>query len=213
VHGLTLGEIAQLHRTQQDLDLDLRVVRVQNWTRAIRWPDTGLPWIAPSPNLPDYEAAAWYPATCLLEFSGVSVGRGTHAPFHIVGAPWMDAMRVLEAAASWPASVRDAVRLESIEFVPSRAVHEGELCRGIRLRADRVEHVPLVPLGLALLHALHSTHPEEMNEEKLNAARPLIGSLRVLEALRTGDLEAAITVADRDAQDFQRERAPFLLYG
>jgi uncharacterized protein YbbC (DUF1343 family) len=48
VHGLTLGEIAQLHRRQQNLDLDLRVVRVQNWSRTMRWPDTGLPWIAPS---------------------------------------------------------------------------------------------------------------------------------------------------------------------
>jgi uncharacterized protein YbbC (DUF1343 family) len=100
------------------------------------WPDTGLPWSAPSPNLPDFEAAAWVPATCLLEFSQVSVGRGTSAPFRIVGAPWLDAARVIEDMAAWPASLRDGIHCQAIDFVPARAIFAGQACQGIRLRKN-----------------------------------------------------------------------------
>lgn len=212
VHGLTLGEIAQWHCAQAALDLDLRIVPVHGWTRTMRWPATGLDWIAPSPNLPDYISAAWYPSTCLLEFSGVSVGRGTSAPFQIVGAPWMNAHRVLDAALSWPAEVRTSVSLEEIDFTPSRPLFEGELCHGVRLRAEKVEGVPLTALGLALLEAIHRTHPDHLNEEKLNAAVPLIGSRRVLDAVRNGDLQHAFDISESGAQQFREERAPHLLY-
>jgi beta-N-acetylhexosaminidase len=154
VHGLTLGEIAQWHRTQTALNLDLRIVTVRGWKRDLRWPATELEWIAPSPNLPNYASAAWYPSTCLLEFSGVSVGRGTEAPFQIVGAPWLNAQRVLDAAVSWSDEVRDSVTLEAIDFTPSRPLFEGEACHGVRLRAERIEDVPLTALGLALLETI-----------------------------------------------------------
>ena len=76
LHGLTLGEIALLHCSRENLNVELRIAPIFDWKRALRWNQTGLNWIAPSPNLPDFRSADWYPATCLLEFSGVSVGRG-----------------------------------------------------------------------------------------------------------------------------------------
>jgi beta-N-acetylhexosaminidase len=212
VHGLTLGEIAQWHRTQAALNLDLRIVTVRGWKRDMQWPATELEWIAPSPNLPDYASAAWYPSTCLLEFSGVSVGRGTEAPFQIVGAPWMEPHRVLAAAGSWPDEVRESVSVEAIDFTPSLPLFEDEACHGIRLRAEKVGNVPLTTLGLALLETLHRTHPDQLNEEKLRAAQPLIGSQRVLDAVRNGDLHEAIAVSESGAQQFREERAVHLLY-
>jgi uncharacterized protein YbbC (DUF1343 family) len=213
VHGLTLGEIAQWHRAQLALDLDLHIVPVGGWKRSMTWATTDLEWIAPSPNLPDYASAAWYPATCLLEFSGVSVGRGTQAPFQIVGAPWLDAQRVLDATCSWPNDVRKSVSLETMDFTPTRAIFESEPCHGIRLRSANVEQVPLTTLGLALLEAIYRTHSDELNDQKLNAALPLIGSRRVLDALRTGNLQEAMEVSQTGAQQFREERAAYLLYG
>jgi uncharacterized protein YbbC (DUF1343 family) len=212
VHGLTLGEIAQWHRAQIGFQLDLRVVPVHGWKRHSRWPATELEWIAPSPNLPDFTSAAWYPATCLLEFSGISVGRGTEAPFQIVGAPWLDAQRVLDAAQSWPAQVRESISLEAIDFTPSRPLFEGELCHGVHIRAENVEHVPLTTLGLSLLKTLQRTHSHNVNEEKLNAALPLMGSRRVLDAVRSGDLHTATEISQSGAQQFREERAAYLLY-
>lgn len=211
-HGLTLGELARLHQADAGLDLELTVIPVANWTRSQQWPETRLPWIAPSPNLPDYAAAAWYPGLCLLEFSGVAVGRGTDAPFQILGAPWLEPERILKAMASWPALGVDIIG-EAIEFVPTRAIYEGEVCQGIRFRVPNSD-VPqyVVPLGLSLLATLHQTHPTEFNEEKLQAAQRLLGSPPVLESLRANDMETALRLADEDARAFAAQREGFLLY-
>jgi len=64
------------------------------------WHDTGRPWVDPSPNLRSAEAALAYPGTCLLEATNASEGRGTEAPFLLVGAPWMKAEAVAREAAT-----------------------------------------------------------------------------------------------------------------
>jgi uncharacterized protein YbbC (DUF1343 family) len=211
VHGLTLGEIARYHAAQNCLDVELHVTEIQGWNRAMRWPQTQLPWIAPSPNLPDFTSAAWYPATCLLEFSHISVGRGTDAPFQIVGAPWMNANRVLECAQSWPDFVRDKISVSKIAFTPTRATHEGVACEGVKFDSENVDDVPLVALGLCLMHALHQTHAE-FGTDKLEAARSLIGSHRVLEWLKNGELNAILSHIENDAIEFANARQKFLLY-
>lgn len=212
-HGLTLGEFVRLHQSDAALDLDLRIVEVSGWNRAMRWPDTGLPWIAPSPNLPDFISAAWYPVLCLLEFSGVSVGRGTSTPFQVVGAPWLDAARLVDAARDWPDAVRQSVVCEAIDFTPGHATFSGQLCYGLRLHAARdVAEVPLAALGLTLLDALHRAHPAKFDAEKLRASLRLVGSPAVIEAIIKGRLDNALAIADADAREFRIRRAPFLMY-
>jgi len=58
---------------------------------------TGLPWVKPSPNMPDLESALLYPGTCLFEgrMSRWVGGRGT--AFQILGAPWLDPDSVIPA--------------------------------------------------------------------------------------------------------------------
>ena len=43
--------------------------------------------VKPSPNLPNMVAVFYYPTLCLLEGTVMSVGRGTDAPFQLVGHP------------------------------------------------------------------------------------------------------------------------------
>jgi len=94
-YGLTSGELALLIQREGWLtglsDLDLRIVQVENWRRDQVWPDTGLDWIAPSPNLPSPDAALAYPGTVLFEATSLSEGRGTDEPFLTMGASWLDA--------------------------------------------------------------------------------------------------------------------------
>ena len=52
--------------------------------------DTKLPWIPPSPNIPDLETALIYPGMCIYESTNISEGRGTNKPFKQIGAPWMN---------------------------------------------------------------------------------------------------------------------------
>src|SRR5262249_61892086 len=68
----------------------LTVIPMDGLRRRMRFPDTGLPWVIPSPNMPTPETAAVYPGQVLLEGTNVSEGRGTTRPFEVWGAPWLD---------------------------------------------------------------------------------------------------------------------------
>jgi len=210
-HGLTLGELALLHRAELSLDLDLHVVRLRNWRRAQTWPETGLAWLAPSPNLPDYQSAAWYPGLCLLEFSGLSVGRGTPAPFQILGAPWLEPQRVLDALTEWRVA-RAGLQTEIIEFTPARGEWANVSCRGLHFTHEETVPREPVALGLALLSTLYRTHAAHFDEEKLRAALPLLGSAAVLELLRMGEVETAMESAREECRKFDEKRRKFLLY-
>src|SRR4029453_8593317 len=94
-HGLTLGEMARVvnellpARTGAPR-CDLTVIPMEGWRRRMRFADTGLPWVLPSPNMPTPDTASVYPGQVLLEGTNVSEGRGTTRPFEVWGAPWLD---------------------------------------------------------------------------------------------------------------------------
>src|SRR3989442_300439 len=81
-HGLTIGELAAYLNERHALGCDLTVVSMKGWRRAMLWESTGLPWVAPSPNMPTPDTARVYPGGCLVEGTNLSEGRGTtrHPP-------------------------------------------------------------------------------------------------------------------------------------
>ena len=89
-HGLTAGEFARMAVGEFGVQADLSVAALDGWNRTMPYGDTGIPWIAPSPNMPSVESALHYPGTCLFEGTPISVGRGTDIAFQQVGAPWLD---------------------------------------------------------------------------------------------------------------------------
>ncbi|MHC4993566.1 MAG: exo-beta-N-acetylmuramidase NamZ family protein, partial [Planctomycetota bacterium] len=90
VHGMTIGELAVMFNERWQIGCDLTVVRMSGWRRGMQWEDTGVTWVNPSPNMRSPEEARLYPAIGLMEFTNVSVGRGTAIPFEHFGAPWID---------------------------------------------------------------------------------------------------------------------------
>src|SRR5699024_1550251 len=91
VHGLTIGELAKMMIGEHWIDFNkspnLRIIKMKNWKRSTQWPETGLPWIPPSPNLPTFEHAFAYLGTVLFEGTTISEGRGSADPFLTVGSP------------------------------------------------------------------------------------------------------------------------------
>lgn len=103
-YGLTVGELFTMALEEEWFpmmkNLDLTVIRMSGWKRNQLWPDTGLNWIPPSPNLPDFSSLFWYSGTCLVEGTNLSEGRGTPSPFQWIGAPWFspkDSLLFLQA--------------------------------------------------------------------------------------------------------------------
>ena len=87
VHGMTLGEYAQMINGEEwlgeNLKCKLQIVKIQNYTHNTRYI---LP-VRPSPNLPNNQSILLYPSLCLLEPTSISVGRGTEKQFQIYGHP------------------------------------------------------------------------------------------------------------------------------
>ena len=217
VHGLTLGEMALFANARLARPATLHVVRMRGWKRTMAWDDTGLRWVAPSPNLRSAEAALAYPGVCLLEATNVSEGRGTEAPFLRFGAPWLD-------AAALRAALGDAARqggfgLEVVTFVPRAGPadpspkHEGRECRGLAVRVIDPHAVRPYAFGVALLAALRQ-QPSFSWRDGGAALGWLVGGRGLFAGLAAGRGAAEILGDDAAAiAAFRRERAPVLLYG
>ena len=157
-HGLTLGELATLANAELKLGCELEVVPCQGWRREQRWPETGLPWCAPSPNMPTHQANTVYPGTCLAEGVNLSVGRGTAMPFEWLGAPWVDGPALADAL---NAQGLPGVRWRAVAFTPALAPYAGEACQGVQPHVSDPEALRPVLTGVALLAALRDLHPEQ----------------------------------------------------
>ncbi len=87
VHGLTVGELAQMingeHWLKNGKQCELKVIPIQNYTHNSHYQ---LP-IKPSPNLPNDNAIRLYPSLALFEATSVSVGRGSNYPFEVLAYP------------------------------------------------------------------------------------------------------------------------------
>ncbi len=78
-HGMTCGELAQFFNRK--IHADITVIPMANYNRNMIWQDTGLPFVATSPNIPDLESAFLYMATGMGEGTGI----GQANKFHWIG--------------------------------------------------------------------------------------------------------------------------------
>ena len=217
-HGMTVGELAALFREERRLDLDLTVVPCEGWRRRMRFPETGLPWILPSPNMPTPETALLYPGMCLLEGTNLSEGRGTTRPFHLLGAPWLDGTRL---AADLGAERLPGVRFRPVGFTPTWDKHQGRLCHGVELHVHEPEAFRPFRTGLACVAVARAQDPDrfawrtETYEfvKGIPAFDLLCGSDRERRGIEAGDhwrdLARAFAPEERA---FARRRARFLRY-
>lgn len=211
-HGMTPGEMATWANRAFKIGADLRVIKMQGYRRSMWYEQTGMPWLAPSPNMPSVESATHYPGTCLFEGTNISVGRGTPQAFQQIGAPWLNAEQIV---ATLNARRLAGVRFEAVRFTPQRAgdnKFNGREINGIRLvTTDRKAYDP----AKAAIHMLAEIQKLHADSLRFNVAHfdRLAGSKTVREQLLAGRSAVQIT-ADWDAQAaaFRRERAPYLLY-
>lgn len=149
-HGMTLGELARYYQGEAGIGGELHVAPIDGWSRDMAFAETELPWIRPSPNMPDVESATHYPGTCLFEGTVLSVARGTEAPFQQIGAPWLDGEALAETMNGYGLT---GVRFEPVQFIPdapSDGKFDGVQVEGVRLVATSSEYDP-THAALALL--------------------------------------------------------------
>ncbi len=217
-HGLTLGELMRLEARRRGWGEGLEVLEMNGWRRGMTWADTGLPWIAPSPNIPTVATTRVYPGGCLIEATTVSEGRGTTRPFQLIGAPGIDAA---ELARALDERLVPGVAFLPTYFRPQFQKHAGEVCAGVEIVVTEPETFPAYRCGVELLGLIHDLFPESFGWRRepyeFVSDRPAIdllsGGPELREALESGDGPAAWVDSWRiDEAEFRREREDVLLY-
>lgn len=183
-HGLTLGEIVRLELGRP---AGLEVWSLEGWRRAMLWPETGRPWIPPSPNMPTFATAVVYPGLCLLEGTQVSEGRGTTRPFNVFGAPWL---HPVELARRLAGRRLPGVSFLPMYFRPQFQKHAGAVCGGVEVVVGDPAEFPSYRTGVEVLEELHELSPAEQfwraEPYEFVRDRPAIDLLAGGEELRRG---------------------------
>jgi uncharacterized protein YbbC (DUF1343 family) len=205
--GMTLGELAQMFNAENKIGADLHIVAMRNWRRSETYDQTGLAWIAPSPNLRTLRAAFPYPGIEILQAGGVSVGRGTDTPFEVFGAPWIHAD---ELAAELKRRQIPGLSVAPTTFTPNAALYKGERCQGVSLTVTNRGSFRSMLMGLEIISALHKLYPQNVDIAK---TIELLGSQSTVERLERGDDPRRI-VADwsADLDKFRATRQKYLIY-
>ena len=185
-YGLSVGEVARYINATQGWGAELEVVPMQGWSRALWFDDTDLPWVTPSPNLPTLETATLYPGTVLFEGTNVSEGRGTTRPFELLGAPWLDAARVVASLRlAFDEAGARGVRAREAHFSPVTSKHAGKLCHGFQLHVtDRDVYEP-VKSAVICLKTIRDQHPDEFSWRNSQDGTFAVDRLAGTDALRT----------------------------
>lgn len=198
VHGMTLGELAQMANGEGWLAdgarCRLTVVPCAGYTHATRY---RLP-IAPSPNLRTMTAVYLYPAMCYFEATPVSLGRGTDKPFMVYGHPDMKG-RDYEFT---PRSVPGAKNPPMLD----------RLCHGVDLSG--ISDDEAIAGGVNLAYLIDAYRDLGIGDKFFTAFfEKLIGRGDIRTMIEHGmDARAiAATWAD-DVRVFKDRRRPYLLY-
>ncbi len=199
VHGMTLGELAQMINGMGWLTdgrtVDLTVVPCLGYTHSTRYT---LP-VPPSPNLRTMGAIYLYPSTCFFEGTAASLGRGTDSPFEMYGHP---AYRGASTFTFTPRSMPGAKNPPLL----------GKKCRGVDLRGKRPDDVIAAGIDLSyIIDAYKHTHLGKRfftNFFDLLMGRRDV-RLMIMDGCTADEIKASWK---DDVDDFRRRRAPYLIY-
>ncbi len=217
-HGLTIGEYAGWINRYFGIDCDLAVIPMKGWRRSMVYRDTGLFWVAPSPNLPTPESAMVYPGQVIWEGTNISEGRGTTQPFEVFGAPFIDTGKILSFMGG---SRLDGCVLRPVVFEPTANKWQDTPCRGFQIHVtDPYRYTPYTT-SLQLLSAVIYHHsdcfewkqpPYEYEFETLPMDL-IIGDGQIRREIESGVDAADILVRCQPAIDaFEARVQPFKLY-
>jgi uncharacterized protein YbbC (DUF1343 family) len=211
VHGMTIGELAQLYNQAFGIGADLRIVPMRGWVRRMHWSDTGLPWPTPSPGLLTDDSPQYYATTGAIDGTNLWNGVSTDSRFRVILARWIDGAKLAERL--------NRYRLPGVVFTGTTVPHpvSHRPWSGVRLQiTDPTVYQPLATTVYVLVEI------RKMYGNQLTFLRPrrgayffdhVWGTREVRLGILRGD--AAATIVGRwqpGLQKFLALRQRFLLY-
>jgi uncharacterized protein YbbC (DUF1343 family) len=206
-YGLTIGELAQFFNSENHINCDLHVIAMKNWHRNYFFESTGARWIPPSPNLRTLKGAVLYPGIEILQNAGISVGRGTEAPFEEFGAPWINGE---EVAAALNERHLPGLRFANQPFIPVTGLYSGQRCGGVAIRITDRQAVRSMQMGMEIATVFKKLYPEKFDPANVST---LVGNAETIRELQAGTPPEKIVESwNGDLNTFEALRKKYFLY-
>ena len=221
IYGLTPGELAVMLNEEGMLEggkkVKLTVVPMTGWHRYMNYRQTEMPWLLPSPHIPNPDVSDYYPATGILgELYVISIGVGYTLPFQLIGAQWIDAEKF---AMKMNALQLPGVIFRAIHYKPFYGTGKGENLQGVHIYITDALDAPLSLIQFYAMQVLAEMYPDhkafelEGAEKRFGMFDKVCGSdqirLRFTKNYRVADI---IDYWNKDAEAFKAKSAKYYLY-
>lgn len=208
-HGFTAGEVAQWYNDTAHLNANIKVIPMIGWNRNEMWNDTGLHFIAPSPNIQTSEQALLYSGIGMFEATNLSVGRGTDSPFLVIGAPWIKGKNFIQRLNTL---VLPGIKFKRAVFTPDQELYEGQECEGVRIQVTNPASVRTGDLFIHIACVLRELYPNAFQLRWDEVAR-VTGTFDFERMYKNNQPPAdLLDLFHKSAGRFANEREKYLLY-
>ncbi|WP_422360901.1 exo-beta-N-acetylmuramidase NamZ family protein [Reichenbachiella sp.] len=221
-HALTIGEVALMARKHWGIDCELRVIEMEGWSRDQYFLDTKLPWVLPSPNLPNPETAFSFVGTVLFEGTNISEGRGTTKSLETIGHPKISNYDLLpQLQKSFEEAGLVGFVLRPVSFLPTFQKHAGKVCHGFQIHVTDYNTFSSWHVGQLLCrefyhhlgHHFQWKQPPYEYEEELLPIDILNGTDLIRRWVESnGSMYELKKIEERQFPEYSEKRAEILIY-
>ena len=220
LYGMTPGELAMYLNGKgligDNLKVDLTVVPMQGYTRNMSFRETGMPWVLPSPHIPNPETALLYPVSGILgELYAISIGVGYTEPFKLFCAPWIEAEKL---AARLNGLDLPGLRFRPIHIKPFYSTNKGENIQGVEVYVTDPEKAPLSLVQFYVMQELADMYPDHKlfdiaDEGRFNMFDKVCGSKEIRRRFtKNYRVDDILPYWNKDVEAFRAASSPYYLY-
>ena len=222
LYGLTPGELARFLNEEHHIKghARLTVIPMEGWSRSMKFRDTGMPWVAPSPQIPAPENAFFYPVSGILgELYIFNTGIGYTLPFECFAASWIDADKLCERM--------NALNLPGLQFRPinykpffalSSSVDKTlQEVHGVQTYITDLDKADLVLTQFYFLQVIHEMYPDKelfaQNPKRYAMFDKVCGTKEIRERFtKRYRVEDMVDYFNKDTEAFKKLSSKYYLY-
>lgn len=220
IYGLTPGELARYLNGEgllkNGVKAKLEVIPMEGWHRSMTFAETGMPWVLPSPHIPDPATSLLYPATGIMgELDYVSIGVGYTLPFKLAGTTWINAQKLADRLTALKIP---GVEFRPIHYKPFYAIFKGENLHGVEIYVRDAAAAPLTLIQFYIMQELAAMYPGQKAFSKATPARikmfdMVCGSPKVRELFQENyKVKDMADYWDKDVEAFTARTEIYRLY-
>jgi len=219
VYGMTCGELASMINEEawlkNGVSCDLKVIKMQGWTRNMTFEDTQLPWVPSSPHIPHAHKAPYYVATGILgELGVINIGVGYTLPFELFGTPYINPYLMLEKLNN---RFGGEIGFRPIVYKPYYGKQADKLMHGFQLYIDTDTDISLMSIQFLFLEVFHDIYPNvdilSLSADRHNMFDKVCGSRKIRELFfKNYSFNMIEKLLTQDIEPFRNASMKYYLY-